>query len=185
MKNLKTAGVVGAMGLFLILNPGVFAWGNKVDSSHPATGTTVDGGYLFDEGKPPEQASPDHISVVLDNNDVYFPDAKPYIDSDSGRTLVPIRFVAQQMKAQVNWDDGTQQATINLNGKQIVLTVNSQQATVNGQGVGLDAAPTLKDGRTYVPLRFISEVLIDKTKLGGKNPIDWDPQYRVIRIHTK
>ena len=41
----------------------------------------------------------------------------------------------------------------------IVLTIGSTQASVNGEVVSFDVAPFIKDGRTFVPLRFVSEQL--------------------------
>jgi hypothetical protein len=43
--------------------------------------------------------------------------------------------------------------------KIIVLTIGSPVATVNGGSVTLDVAPFIKDSRTFVPLRFVSEQL--------------------------
>jgi len=43
--------------------------------------------------------------------------------------------------------------------KTIVLTIGSPVATVNGGSVTLDVAPFIKDSRTFVPLRFVSEQL--------------------------
>jgi hypothetical protein len=41
----------------------------------------------------------------------------------------------------------------------IELTIDSTTALVDGGSVQLDVAPFIKDGRTFVPLRFISEQL--------------------------
>lgn len=41
----------------------------------------------------------------------------------------------------------------------IELTINSTAALVDGGSVQLDVAPFIKDGRTFVPLRFVSEQL--------------------------
>jgi len=43
--------------------------------------------------------------------------------------------------------------------KTIVLTIGSPVARVNGGSVTLDVAPFIKDSRTFVPLRFVSEQL--------------------------
>jgi hypothetical protein len=41
----------------------------------------------------------------------------------------------------------------------MVMTIGSKTATVNGKAVTLDVAPTIVAGRTFVPLRVISETL--------------------------
>ncbi|MBQ3199071.1 MAG: S8 family serine peptidase [Firmicutes bacterium] len=42
---------------------------------------------------------------------------------------------------------------------EIVLTIGSHAAEVNGESVALDCAPFASQGRTFVPLRFIAEAL--------------------------
>jgi hypothetical protein len=41
----------------------------------------------------------------------------------------------------------------------IVLTINSARVSVNGTNQTIDAAPVIRSGRTFVPIRFISETL--------------------------
>ena len=76
-----------------------------------------------------------------------------------GRTMVPVRVIAESFGAQVGWDDATQTATISTDAIDIALTIGSSAATVNGETVTLDVAAMEQNGRTLVPLRFISEVL--------------------------
>lgn len=85
-----------------------------------------------------------------------------YID----RTLVPVRFVAESLGAEVDWDQKTRTAIVNHNGKKINLTIDSDIATINNEKKNLDknSIPRLvifanKDARTMVPLAFISEML--------------------------
>jgi len=85
----------------------------------------------------------------------------------SGRTLVPIRAVAEQLGAQVGWDPATFTATITLGAQIVQVTKDSTTALVNGQPVALDVAATITDGRTLLPLRFVSESLGEQ--------VDWHP----------
>ncbi len=73
----------------------------------------------------------------------------------NGRTLVPVRGVIEQLGAKVSYDAKNQKVSIN-NGE-IILTIGSKTALVNGKQVTLDVAPTVINNRTLVPLRFISE----------------------------
>ncbi len=75
----------------------------------------------------------------------------------NGRTLVPVRVIAENFGAQVGWDDTTQTATISTEAVNIALTIGSNLATVNGESVTLDVAAIEQNGRTLVPLRFITE----------------------------
>jgi len=51
-------------------------------------------------------------------------------------------------------------------GEQISMTVyeGSQVATVNGQNVTLNAKPLIYQSRTFVPTRFISEIMGNTVK---------------------
>lgn len=96
--------------------------------------------------------------VAVDMNQVTFPDAQPYLDSEVNRVRVPIRFVSEQMGAQVEWIQETKTVVITRDGLTIQLRVDDASATVNDRTIQLDAAPKLvPPGRVMVPLRFISE----------------------------
>ncbi|WP_025028709.1 stalk domain-containing protein [Caldalkalibacillus mannanilyticus] len=75
------------------------------------------------------------------------------------RTLVPLRFISENLGAKVNWDSSTRTITVSLEGKTISLQEGSKQVTVNGVNHTIEAAPEIKNGATFVPLRFISEQL--------------------------
>ncbi len=52
-----------------------------------------------------------NVRVTLDGNDIYFPDAKPFID-ERDRVLVPIRFVSEALGSLVDWENETRTAVI-------------------------------------------------------------------------
>lgn len=99
------------------------------------------------------------VSITVNGKQVPLSDSVPYLDSESGRVMVPIRFVAEHMGAAVNWNESAQQATIVLNSRQITLTIGQKTAYVNWQPYQLETAPVLRNGRTYVPVRFVGEAL--------------------------
>ncbi len=94
------------------------------------------------------------ITVMLLGNKLSF-DTDPVIIND--RTMVPMRAVFEGLGMTVSWDDITRRVTATGGGKEIVLTVGSENALVNGEGVDLDSPPIIIEGRTLVPLRFIGE----------------------------
>jgi hypothetical protein len=115
------------------------------------------------------------ISVVVDGKSVEF-DVLPFIDSSS-RTMVPIRMVSQEMGAHVDWNNEKQIVTIKHNTKTILLKIGESKATMNGKGITLDTKAVVKKGRTFVPLRFVSEALGATVK--------WEGKYKVVYITTK
>ena len=84
-------------------------------------------------------------------------DAKPFIKNN--RTLVPLRFVVEALGGEVNWDGENRLVSLNSNGKNIELKIDSQIIKIDGKDVKIDQAAIIKGDRTYVPIRFIAENL--------------------------
>jgi N-acetylmuramoyl-L-alanine amidase len=76
-----------------------------------------------------------------------------------GRTFVPLRFIAENMGANVHWDSKTSGIEIMKGRNKLHLTLGSKQINVNGNKKAMDIAPYTENGRTLVPIRFISEYL--------------------------
>ena len=117
------------------------------------------------------------IKLTVDSQQVVFPDAQPYLDS-AHRTMVPIRFVTEAMGADVKWDSNTSTAVISKNGITVNITKGSKTLTVNSASgtsyVTMDTVAVVKDGRTFVPIRFVVEAL------GGF--VDYSNYYGVAEI---
>lgn len=115
------------------------------------------------------------VKVYVDEKKVSFPDQEPYIDKNN-RTLVPIRFIAEEMGAEVDWDSGKKLVSISQKNTEIELTIGERRAKVNGTWKTFDTAAVLYNSRTMVPLRFVSETL-------GAD-VDWDGSAKVVYIWT-
>lgn len=76
-----------------------------------------------------------------------------------GKTLVPIRAIIESMGGSVEWQESESKVIAALNGKEVELQLNSNAAKVNGVEVEIDTAPVVINGRTMLPLRFVSENL--------------------------
>lgn len=98
----------------------------------------------------------DHITVTFNGTPITF-DAQPELNN--GRTMVPMRAVFETFGCEVGFDEATSTVHATRGDTAIELTVDSTTATVGDEQLTLDAAPYLKDGRTYVPVRFIAESL--------------------------
>lgn len=99
------------------------------------------------------------VKVYVNGGPVSFPDQQPFIDLFFQRTYVPLRFVSEALGAKVDWEGAGQKVVISKGDKIIGLQIGSKEAVSNGEELFLDTVPLLVEGRTMVPLRFISEAL--------------------------
>ncbi|WP_026476478.1 copper amine oxidase N-terminal domain-containing protein, partial [Alkaliphilus transvaalensis] len=61
------------------------------------------------------------VRVRVDGKLVSFPDQRPVIES--GRTLVPIRFIAEELGHKVDWNGEKEEVTIQGEDKDIKLEI--------------------------------------------------------------
>ncbi|WP_426451719.1 copper amine oxidase N-terminal domain-containing protein [Paenibacillus sp. S-38] len=82
---------------------------------------------------------------------------QPY--NDNGTVMVPVRFVTEQLDADVKWNGETKKVTITdpLSGSIIELTIGSTEAAVSGKTLTLEKPAQLVNSATYVPVRVVSE----------------------------
>lgn len=78
------------------------------------------------------------------------------------RTLLPVRFIAESLGAEVGWDDATQTVTLKTSDKTIKLVIGSNQMDVNGNTVTLDVPAQTVNDRTLLPLRALAEQAFGK-----------------------
>ena len=95
-------------------------------------------------------------SVVLDGKLLNF-DVPPVIEN--GRTLVPVRIILENLGATVDWDKATQTVIATKGSTVIKMTMGSTVAYIGDKPVALDVPAKIVNGRTLVPLRFVSEGL--------------------------
>ena len=113
---------------------------------------------------------------ALKNGETIKLDAYPFIEN--GRTMVPVRFISEAFGATVNWEP-PKTITIAFKDTQIILQIGNTIASVRRIGtpakhITLEAAPKIVNGRTFVPIRFISEAF-------GAN-VNWNPVTKTIEI---
>lgn len=96
---------------------------------------------------------------------------------EKGRALVPVRAVSASLNAEVEWKPETRVVEVVRGDNKIVLYLDSGEAEVNGQKVALETKPVLKNGRVFLPLRFIGEALNTK--------VDYQEQGEIIIIEDE
>lgn len=117
------------------------------------------------------------ITIQLNNRQIGFPDAKPYMDKAAGRVLVPVRFISEGLGAAVQWDQANRTVHILKEESYISLRLEEKSYTVNGVEKTMDTAAFLKDNRTFVPIRFISE--------GLGLDVNWNQQTSTVLLDEK
>jgi len=122
-----------------------------------------------------------NINVFVDGSYIGYTDVRPFIED--GRTLVPVRAVAEKMGAEVLWNNDTQTVTMSkLNDKityedkeyfncktNVKLVIGQKSITIgltdeNGVQVfsvvkEMDVAAKIVSSRTFIPARFVGYAL--------------------------
>jgi len=125
------------------------------------------------------ETSDDALSIRVNGKTVVFPDSQPYVDENS-RTMVPVRFITEQLGAEVTWNDAEKTAIVEKNGIKVEIPIDSTELTVTKDGVSetitMDTCAVLKENRTFIPLRYIAEAL------GAY--VDYSDVYRTVGIYA-
>jgi len=116
----------------------------------------------------------DGIKVIVDGKKVTT-DVKP--EFRQATVFVPLRGVLEEFKAVITFDKKTGTITAKRKKTTVVLVVDSTKAKVNGVATFMPIPAYIKDGRTLVPLRFISQALGCQVK--------WEPQYMTVHISSR
>ena len=103
-------------------------------------------------------------------------DSNPYISKN--HTLIPIRFVANALGCDsVDWNANTGEVSISYNRREILFSVDSSTAYIDNKAVNLPVAATIKNNRTHIPLRFVSE------NMGAE--VLWNEKERIVDIYKE
>lgn len=104
-------------------------------------------------------AEPGDVSVQLNGKALAFTDAAPEITN--GRTFLPFRAVLEAIGAEVGYDAQTSTVSAKRDGVDLSMVLGQNTATVVEDGqtrtMEMDVTPYVKNGRTYVPVRFVAE----------------------------
>ena len=113
------------------------------------------------------------VKVILDGSLLKF-DVPPAIMD--GRTMVPMRVIFEALGADIQWDDKSWTVTATKGGLTVVAAIGNRTMFVNGKETRMDIAPIIVDGRTLVPVRFVSEALDCE--------VDWDGGTKTVFINS-
>ncbi len=114
-------------------------------------------------------------------------DAKPYIQSQSSSTLVPLRFASvailggdasnSDSSDLIEWDPEKKSATIHLPQKDVTFTADSSEIIIDSEAVEMDygVKAEITEGRMYIPFRALGNAL--------GVAVDWDAESKTA-IYT-
>jgi len=110
----------------------------------------------------PVMAIGNAISISINGATVVFPDAQPFVDGNN-RIQVPVRIIAEALGKTVSWFEDTRTVCISVGkgagGDSIFFVIGSNQMRKNADIITMDTEAVLKDGRTFIPIRYFAESL--------------------------
>ena len=137
----------------------------------------------------PTASAAGSVTIKVNGTAVIWTDAQPFINSD-GRTMVPLRAVADAMGLDVSWDSSTRTASFSQSGvayngkcpwtntiqfpigKKTAIGVAAanwvnSEPDIDYSYIQMDTAAVIKNGRTYAPVRYLSEYFDCTVKWNG------------------
>ncbi len=113
-------------------------------------------------------------------------DAMPFIEE--GRTFVPVRYMSEPFGIAVDWNSFLRLVTLSQDNTKVYLVVGVKKILVKhgednavdiakkiiSEGSDLDVAPLIREGRTYLPARWVAQEFGYLVK--------WDPGSKTVAI---
>lgn len=128
---------------------------------------------LFYNGKHHAYAAKE-VKIEIDGKEMV-PKDMPAVIID-GRTMLPMRQIAQELGCEVNWNEAAQQIYVMRGSDIIVFTVNSKAGYENGKEFTMDVPATIVNDRTMLPVRALADALHLNIK--------WDDPNRTVSIQS-
>ena len=86
-----------------------------------------------------------------------------------GVFYVPLRFVLESFGIEVGWDDSVKSVTASGGGKNIIISVNDDTASLGEVSVKLDYDCYIDNSKTYLALEDVSKIIKCSTYRYGAN----------------
>ncbi|PYG88234.1 transglutaminase/protease-like cytokinesis protein 3 [Ruminiclostridium sufflavum DSM 19573] len=118
-------------------------------------------------------AAQPQISVVVNEEKLDFPDAQPFVDVN-GRTQTPAKYIGEALGASVTWNGRTKKAVFTFGDTELVLYIGKSSYEIDGKIKQMDTTAVIKDGRTFVPAKYIAEAF-------GAD-VEWDGGTKTVYV---
>ena len=83
-----------------------------------------------------------------------------YIEND--RSFIPLRFLAEGLGLEVQYDEALRTAILSKDGKIIKVEQDKNSLYKNDEEILMDCVPVTKNGRMFIPVRAVSEAFDKK-----------------------
>lgn len=108
-------------------------------------------------------------------------DVAPYIEN--GRTMLPIRYVAEALGYEVNWDEATKNAVFIKGSNTAVVNLYSREIYVNGKNSMLSVMPKTVNGRIMLPVSELGMALgLSHGNYGQGKNIEWQGTTNTVYV---
>jgi len=115
------------------------------------------------------------VTILVDEKELV-PTDMPAVIVD-GRTMLPMRLIAQELGCDVLWNEDTKQAFVISDDYTIAFTIDSKDGIKNGTGFEMDVPAMVINDRTMLPVRALANAL--------DLAIIWDDPTRTVSISQK
>lgn len=113
---------------------------------------TINSGVIFAERLENSQV----IEVSVKLNDGYLlSDTQPVVVDET--VYVVGRYLVEALGGEIEWVEETATVRMTLEDQIIEVPIGGTEGRINGTPVAISKAPFIKDNRTMIPLRFVSE----------------------------
>jgi hypothetical protein len=88
-----------------------------------------------------------------------------------------VRYLAHALgvaDSGISWDEKTATVKLNLNGITVTLIMGDTNGYINGRARSIGVAPLVKNGRAYLPARFVAEAF------GFQ--VNWEPASQTVGL---
>lgn len=92
----------------------------------------------------------------------------------NNRTMLPVRFISENLGYGVDWNEDEKKATVSWNDNIVEIYSEKELAFVNGTQVNIDTSVQNIDGTLFVPARFIFESFDAQ--------VEWDGATKTVKI---
>ncbi|MCL2387603.1 MAG: stalk domain-containing protein [Defluviitaleaceae bacterium] len=147
---------------FTVSNLGVFAIGQAEPVTEPpALPPVIPPATILPEPSPqPIMRLVIGQTVFTQHGSQQLSDAAPFIHE--GRTMVPIRIIAETLGAEIDWNNDTRTVELTRHGATLQIVIDQPLPSDMGTAV-------IVENRTFVPVRYVSEMLGATIRWDGDN----------------